>query len=87
MCCSVHSCALLVGSCFALLLSNAVSIAGAPQAVLQLGGASAEGEELNWGRMRILTTYKMVKRLTEIKPSEVPHKVGDCCSAASQLHA
>ncbi len=29
----------------------------------------------NWGRMRVLTNYKMVKRLTEIKPGAVLHKV------------
>lgn len=34
-----------------------------------------ESDIVNWGRMRMLASYKMVKRLTEIKPKDVPYKV------------
>ena len=34
-----------------------------------------ESDVVNWGRMRMLANYKMVKRLTEIKAKDVPFKV------------
>jgi len=44
------------------------------QAVLALQGTD-EADVVNWGRMRMLANYKMVKRLTEIKAKDVPFKL------------
>ncbi|KAL6759926.1 radial spoke protein 17 [Haematococcus lacustris] len=44
------------------------------QAVLTLAGSS-EDDVHNWGRMRVLTNYKLIRRLVELKPADVTPKV------------
>ncbi|KAJ9516990.1 hypothetical protein QJQ45_027370, partial [Haematococcus lacustris] len=44
------------------------------QAVLTLAGSS-EDDVHNWGRMRVLTNYKLIRRLVELKPVDVTPKV------------
>lgn len=51
---------------------------GVAQAVLQLTGHS-DDDCRNWGRIRVLASYKLVKQLTELKPAKVPPKVRDLC--------
>lgn len=45
------------------------------QAVLLLCGAMAEDEGGNWGRMRVLTNFKIIQKLTKLKPGDVAVKV------------
>ncbi len=56
------------------MVVSAACTCGATQAVLALLGTE-ENDVVNWGRMRMLANYKMVKRLTEIKAKDVPAKV------------
>lgn len=51
-----------------------VRVPGRWQAVLMLSGHD-DDDSHNWGRMRVLTSYKLVKHLTELKPAAVPKKV------------
>ncbi|GAX85199.1 hypothetical protein CEUSTIGMA_g12618.t1 [Chlamydomonas eustigma] len=44
------------------------------QAVLQLCGCSEEDCQ-SWGKMRNMTNYKIIKKLTEIRPDKVDHKL------------
>ncbi|KAF5835132.1 hypothetical protein DUNSADRAFT_7851 [Dunaliella salina] len=54
--------------------SNALQELRSYRAVLALQGTD-ESDIVNWGRMRMLANYKMVKRLTEIKAKDVPFKL------------
>lgn len=58
----------------AILRLTCTSCAPVPQAVLSLAGHGDE-DTMNWGRMRVLTSYKLIRRLTELKPGEAPKKV------------
>ena len=44
------------------------------QAVLLLAGVS-EDDAHNWGKMRVATNYKLIKKLTELKPDRVDQKL------------
>jgi hypothetical protein len=48
------------------------------QCLLQVVGHSAEECE-GWGRMKALTSFKMIKSLAEVKPQEVPPSVLGLC--------
>jgi hypothetical protein len=60
--------------CQRALSASTAAASAALQAVLSLSGYG-DDDTHNWGRMRVLTNFKLIKRLTELKPGETPKKV------------
>lgn len=58
----------------AQILSHTLALSSLQSVLLLLG--TDESEIGNWGKIRMLTNYKMIKRLSELKEKDVTAKVG-----------